>query len=99
MQGNMLDFEEGWSKMIADLKESKSKTYDTIEGRKKFTIHCSNSKIIFQSPYEGCIISELEMRKVYNRLVEKGSWKTNDYTDITVHASYFLRSLKEYFLK
>jgi len=95
----MLEFEEGWSNMIADLKESKSKTYDTIGGRKKFTIRCSDSKIIFESPYKSCIISELEMRKVYNRLVEKRSWKTNDYTDITVHASYFLRLLKEYFLK
>jgi hypothetical protein len=93
----LLDFKEGWSKVIADLKEPK--TFSTIGERTKFTIYCADNKIIFQSPYEGCIISESELRKVHKRFIEKRSWKTSDYTDITVHASYFLRLLKEYFTK
>jgi len=94
---NLLDFKEGWSKVIADLKEPK--TFSTIGERTKFTIYCADGKIMFQSPYKGCKISESEMKKVYERFIEKISWKTNDYADITVHASYFLRLVKEYFVK
>jgi len=97
MRKNVLNFEEGWNKMISDLKEPK--TFDTIGGRKKFTIRCTNGKIVFLSPYEGCTISKSEMRKVYQRFMEIKGWKTSDYTSITVHASYFLRLLREYFVK
>jgi hypothetical protein len=91
---NLLDFKEGWSKVIADLQEPK--TFRTIGKRTKFTIYCANGKIMFQSPYKGCKISETEMKKVHQRFIEKRSWKTNDYTDITVHASYFLRFGRNY---
>jgi len=93
----MLDFEEGWSKMITDLR--RPKTFDTIGERKKFTIHYVDSKIVFLShAYEGCIIFKPELRKVYERFIEKRSWKTTHYND-SRHASYFLRLLKEYFFK
>jgi len=97
MQGNMLDFEEGWSKMIADLKEPK--TFDTIGERTTFTVHYVDGNIMFLSrAYEGCVIFKSELRKVYERLVEERSWKTTHYKD-SRHASYFLRLLKEYFVK
>ena len=97
MRENMFNFEEGWSKMIADLK--KPKTFDTIGKRTTFTIRYVEGKITFLSRAdEGCIISKSELRKVYERLVEKRSWKTTHYKD-SRHASYFLRLLKEYFVK
>ena len=97
MRENILDFEEGWSKMIADLKEPK--TLDTIGRRGKFTIQCVDGKITFLSgPYEGCIIFKPELKKVYERFIEMKSWKTTHYKD-SRHASYFLRLLKEYFFK
>jgi len=94
----MLDFEEGWSKMIVDLKEPK--TFDTIGETTTFTICYGDSNIIFLSrAYEGCVISKSELRTVYERFVEKRSWKTTHYRDVSRHGSYFLRLLKEYFIK
>jgi len=91
----MLDFEEGWSNMIADLKEPK--TFDTIGERTTFTLHCIGGKITFVSEAcKDCIIYKSQLRKVYERFVEKKSWKTEDYRN-SRHASYFLRLLKEYF--
>jgi len=73
MQGNMLDFEEGWSKIIADLKEPK--TFDTIGERTTFIIHYVDGNIMFLSrAYEGCVIFKSELRKVHERLVNKGRW-------------------------
>jgi len=83
--------------MIRDLK--KPKTFKTIGERNKFIIYELNYKVVFQSPYKGCSISKAEFRKVFERFAKKTSWKTSDYSDITVHASYFLRLLKEYFVK
>lgn len=39
----MLDFEEGWNNMIADLKESK--TFDTKGERTTFTLHCIGGRL------------------------------------------------------
>jgi len=97
MRENILDFDEGWSKMIADLKEPK--TFPTIGEKTTFTSHYVDGNIVFLSrAYEGCVISKSELRKVYERFVEKRSWKTTHYKD-SRHASYFLRLLKEYFVK
>jgi len=93
----MLGFDEGWNKMIANLKEPK--TFNTIGERKKFTVHYVDGKIIFLSQaYKGYIIPKSELRRVYERFIEKRSWKTTHYKN-SRHASYFLRLLKEYFVK
>jgi len=96
MPESILDFEEGWTKMIADLKEPK--TFHTIGGRSKFTVQRANDGIEFaeDSPYEGCILERPIFRKLYQKFVRIKSWNTTDYLD-TRHASYLLRLLKEYF--
>jgi len=98
IQLKALDFEKSRKKMEAGLK--KPKIFDTIGGKKKFTIQCVHGKITFlPGPHEGCTISKSEFKKVHKRFVKKRSWKTTDYSDMTVHASYYLRLLKEYFVK
>jgi hypothetical protein len=93
----LLEFEEGWGNLISDLKKHGVKVYKTIGGRKDFTIQYKNGRVEFKDPYTGCVISRSEIRKVYDRFIEVKSWKTYYCTDVTVHASYFLRLLKAYF--
>ena len=95
----LLEFEEGWDNLISDLKKHGVKVFKTIGGRKHFTIQYKNGRVEFKDPYMGCVISKSEMRKVYDRFIDVESWKTYYYTDVTVHASYFLRLLKEYFVR
>jgi hypothetical protein len=97
MQDNVIDFGEGWTNMSAHLR--KPRTFLTIGGRKEFTVRCEGGKIIFLShAYKGCTIPESELKKVYERFLLKRSWKTTHYKE-SRHASYFLRLLKEYFVK
>jgi hypothetical protein len=97
MQGDIVGFEVGWNAMLVHLR--KPRTFSTIGGRKEFTVQCEGGKIIFLShAYKGCTIPESELKKVYERFLLKRSWKTTHYKN-SRHASYYLRLLKEYFVK
>ncbi|MGO3055628.1 HNH endonuclease [Halomonas sp. AOP43-A1-21] len=91
--------ESQFKEFIDFVVSQSNKQHPTIGGRSIFNVEVVGNELVFIPSGSGIRRKSGNARKFFERHRENGSYKTTDYSEKSVNASYYLSLLKSFYAK